>query len=157
MRHLGVLILILCFSSCHYFDKEKVNAEDLLQEELKMVDWNAIDQYPSFSLCDSSSTKAARKLCFETTLTSHIISKLESEIIIVSETINDTIIMEFQISEKGLLNVKHIESSPFISAQIPEIDSLLIASVKDLPTIFPAIKRGQQVKTEFKLPIILKD
>ena len=36
-------------------------------------------------------------------------------------------------------------------------DSLLVASVKDLPNIFPAIKRGQQVKTEFKLPIIIKD
>lgn len=157
MRYLGILILFVCLSSCQYYDKEKVNAEDLLNEELQTFNWNAIDQYPSFSQCDSSSTKQERKLCFETTLNSHIISRLENELIIVSETVNDTLIMEFQISEKGELKVKHVESSPFIKSQIPDIDSLLTASVKDLPTIFPAIKRGQQVKTEFKLPIIIKN
>ena len=65
--------------------------------------------------------------------------------------------MEFQISEEGQLTVNKVETTIFIKAQIPDIDSLLMTSVKNLPTIYPAIKRGQQVKTEFKLPIIIKN
>ena len=40
--------------------------------------------------------------------------------------------------------------------QIPEIDSLLHESLKGIPKITPAIKRGQQVTTAFELPIIVK-
>ena len=49
-----------------------------------------------------------------------------------------------------------MEVDSLTNQEIPNIKVLLAKSIDSLPKIFPAIKRGQQVKTEFKLPIIIK-
>jgi hypothetical protein len=156
MKYLTILFLILCFTSCDYFDKKKITSEEILQEDLQTFNWNEVDEYPTFVSCDSSSSKAERKKCFETTLSSHIISQLAQEKIVITKDINDTISIKFLISEIGELSVLEVKSSEEIKAQIPEIDSFLIQSLKGLPKILPAFKRGQQVKTEFKLPVVIK-
>ena len=58
--------------SCEYFNAKKTSSEAILKEELKTFNWNDVDEYPSFSICDSSATKQERKQCFENTLTKHI-------------------------------------------------------------------------------------
>lgn len=155
MKYFGFFLLIICLTSCDYFEKKKVNAEDILNEELQTFNWNEVDEYPSFISCDSSSTKVERKQCFEQTLTQNISSHLSASSIIVTETIADTVIMTFQISETGVLKIMDIESSALTKSQIPELDSILTRSIIDLPQIFPAIKRGQQVKTQFKMPVVI--
>ncbi|RLD25870.1 MAG: hypothetical protein DRI75_12685 [Bacteroidetes bacterium] len=155
MKYLVIFFLFFCISSCDYFDKKKIFSEDILKEDLQTINWNDVDEYPTFSSCDSSSTKSQRKQCFETTLTTYITTQLSNEIIIVTKDINDTIMITFQISETGKLSVIEIKSSDLIKAQIPKMDTLLMESLKDLPNIFPAIKRSQQVKTEFKLPVVI--
>jgi len=133
-----------------------VNSQDIVKEELETFNWNEVDEYPSFENCNTSDTKALRKQCFQTTLTNHITSQLALRKIVVTEDLNDTIEMSFFISEKGDLRVLNIESNPKITSQIPEINTFLTESLNNLPQISPAIKRGQQVKTEFKIPIIIK-
>lgn len=155
MKYLTIIFLVLCFSSCDYFDKKKVYSEDILKEDLQTFNWNEVDEYPTFAACDNSSTKSQKKQCFETTLTTHIMSQLSNESIIVTEDINDTIVITFQISEKGKLSVIEIKSSDLIKSQIPEIDTLLVKGLNGLPQIFPAIKRSQQVKIEFRLPVVI--
>ena len=156
MKYLTILFLLFCISSCDYFDRKKITPEEILQEDLQTFNWNEVDEYPTFVSCDTSSTKVERKHCFETTLSSHITSQLAREKIVVTKDVNDTIIIKFLISNLGDLSVLEIKSSEQIKKQIPEIDSFLIHSLKDLPKILPAFKRGQQVKTEFKLPIVIK-
>ena len=155
MKYVTIFFLVLCFSSCNYFDKKKVYSEDILKEDLQTFNWNEVDEYPTFAVCDNASTKAQRKQCFETTLTTFIMPQFEKEMIVVTEDINDTIMITFQISETGILSVIDIKSSDLIKEQIPKMDTLLTESLKELPTIFPAIKRSQQSKTEFKLPIVI--
>jgi hypothetical protein len=133
-----------------------VNSQDIVKEELETFNWNEVDEYPSFDNCNTSDTKALRKQCFQTTLTNHITSQLALRKIVVTEDLNDTIEMSFFISEKGDLRILNIESNPKITSQIPEINTFLTESLNNLPQISPAIKRGQQVKTEFKIPIIIK-
>ena len=156
MKNLTIFILILCLSSCDYFDKKKVNSQDIVNEELQTFNWKDVDEYPSFQTCESSSSKQESKQCFEATLTSHITSQLAQEKIVVTKDINDTVIINFLISEKGELNVLSINNSDSIKSQIPEIDSFFRQSLNDLPEIQPAFKRGQHVKTEFKLPVVIK-
>lgn len=156
MKYLKFLILIVCLSSCDYFDKKKVNSQDIVKEELETFNWNEVDEYPTFDDCSSSDTKELRKQCFQTILTNHITSQLALRKIVVTEDLNDTIEMSFVISEKGNLSVLNIKSNPKITSQIPEINTFLNESLNNLPQISPAIKRGQQVKTEFKIPIIIK-
>ena len=156
MKYISLILLFFCISSCDYFDKKKVNAEDLLNQELNTFNWNEVDVYPSFATCDSSDVKEERKHCFENTLSSYIFKHLSKQNIIVSEVIDDTLKMKIEISDQGILNILSIDNSKIIQKLIPNIDSLLIASLDSLPKIFPAIKRGQQVKTQFELPVIIK-
>jgi len=155
MKYLSLFSLLLFVFSCNYFDKKKVYSEDILKEDLQTFNWNEVDEYPTFAICDSVSTKLQRKTCFESTLTTFIMSQLVAETIVVTKDINDTIVITFQISEEGKLSVEGIISSELIKQQIPKIDTYLFRSLKDLPKIFPAIKRSQQVKTEFKLPVVI--
>lgn len=156
MKNLTIFILILCLSSCDYFDKKKVNSQDIVNEELETFNWKDVDEYPSFQVCETSSSKQESKQCFETTLISHITANLSNEIIVVTENVEDTIMINFHISETGNLSVLNIKNKEATKEQIPNLDNLLTTSLDSLPKIFPAIKRGQQVKTEFTLPIVIK-
>ena len=156
MKQFTVFVLILCIFSCDYFDKKKVNSQDIVNEELQTFNWNEVDEYPSFKTCPSSSSKQESKQCFETTLINHITDKLSDEIIVVTETIEDSVLIKFHISETGNLSVINIKNKEETKEQIPNLDSLLLKSLDSLPAIFPAIKRGQQVKTEFTLPIVIQ-
>ena len=61
--------------------------------------------------------------------------------------------LELKVADK---EVQHKEAFVATSQEIPNIETLITDSLNTLPKIFPAIKRGQQVKTQFKLPIILR-
>jgi hypothetical protein len=150
------LLILLLATSCSYFEKKKVYSEDLLEEELQTFNWKEVDTYPTFSSCDSFTVKADLKACFQNTLVSNVNRFLEVQNIIVSEDINDTIRLKITVDNKGLLEVKSMTFKPETALQIPELDSLLRQSLKGIPKIFPAIKRGQQVTTAFELPVIVK-
>ena len=64
--HLCFLLIIL-LTACNYFEKQKVNSEDLLEEELQTFNWNEVDMYPRFSNCDSIIEKEESKICFQNT------------------------------------------------------------------------------------------
>ncbi|GGK21677.1 hypothetical protein GCM10007962_14820 [Yeosuana aromativorans] len=142
--------------SCEYFNAKKTSSEAILKEELQTFNWNDVDEYPSFSICDSSTTKQERKQCFENTLLNYITNSLQKDTIVVTQDINDTINLHLQVSSKGLLSLVDIQVDSLTFHEIPNIKELLAQSLDSLPKIFPALKRGQQVKTEFKLPIIIQ-
>ncbi|MEZ4797253.1 MAG: hypothetical protein R2785_08785 [Flavobacteriaceae bacterium] len=156
MKHLTVFVLIFCLFSCDYFDKKKVNSQDIVNEELQAFNWNEVDEYPSFKACESLSSKQENKQCFEIILTNHITKRLGNQFIVVTENVEDTVLIKFHISEVGNLSVLNIKNKEETKEQIPNLDSLLLKSLDSLPEIFPAIKRGQQVKTEFTLPIVIQ-
>lgn len=155
MRQICVFMLFVVLASCKYFDAKKTSSEAILKEELQTFNWNEVDEYPSFTVCDSSATKEERKYCFENTLTSYITNVLQKDTIIVTQDINDTIHLQLRVSDKGLLSLVNIQVDSLTNQEIPNIKELLLQSLDSLPKIFPALKRGQQVKTEFKLPIII--
>lgn len=156
MKYTTCFLLFFVFTSCNYFDKKKVDADELLSQELKTVNWNEVSEYPAFDSCVAVSSKQERKVCFESTLTTIISDRLSQQDIIVTEEVNDTIIIEFLISETGILEIHDIKVSNEVVTQIPEITELLQKSVDSLPQIHPATKRGNEVRTQFELPIILK-
>ncbi|MFB9056279.1 hypothetical protein ACFFU9_05930 [Mariniflexile ostreae] len=156
MKQICIFILITMLSSCEYFKVKKTSSETILNEELQTFKWNEVDTYPTFSTCDSVSSKLEKDHCFETILTHHIHSYLLNETIIVSQDIDDTIILDFQVSKDGTLTLLNSKIDSVTLQEIPNIKSLLRSSLDSLPEVFPAIKRGQHVNTQFKLPIIIK-
>ena len=156
MNRIAFLLLIVLFTSCNYFEKKKVNPEDLLEEELQTFNWNDVDTYPTFNGCDSITAKKESKICFQNTLLQHVNSYLANQNIVVSEDVNDTLRLKLIIDNKGLLKVESIKIKEETRFQIPVIDSLMRQSLKGIPKIYPAIKRGQQVTTAFELPVIVQ-
>ncbi|MBO3115616.1 hypothetical protein J4050_02595 [Winogradskyella sp. DF17] len=156
MRPLSLLLIFFVLSSCHYLEKKKVDSEDLLNEELQTFNWNDVDTYPTFDGCDSITDKAQSQMCFQQTMLSSVSSYLQSQNIIVSEDVNDTVVMRLEIDKSGSLRVQGIDMNSQTKLQIPELDSLLRESLKGIPKLYPAIKRNQQVTTVFELPVIVK-
>lgn len=155
MKQLCVFILVLMLSSCEYFNVKKTSSEAILNEELQTFNWDEVDIYPTFSVCDSLSTKKDKAFCFESVLTNQILNFLKEKSIVVTEDINDTIHLKFKVSETGKSTLDTFFVDSITLQQIPDIKLYIRESLQSLPKIYPAIKRGQQVKTEFELPIII--
>ncbi|MGB5418927.1 hypothetical protein [Algibacter sp.] len=156
MRYCLVLIFILSLTSCEYFNVKKTSSEAILKEELQTFNWNDVDDYPSFSDCDSITTKEDKKVCFQSVLTLHIWEYLGKEKLVVSQDITDTLMLKLQVSNTGKLVLLDAKIDSLTTQEIPNIKALINQSIDSLPEIFPAIKRGQQVTTQFKLPIVIK-
>lgn len=152
----SLLFLFLFLNSCQYFEKKKVYSDDIFEEMNRAIKWNEVDQYPAFSNCESLTEKHERKQCFENTLKRHINTFFSNQTIIVSEDIDDTLRLKLKIDKAGVIEVLSIQADSLTKIQIPQLDSLVKNNIASLPKIYPAIKRGQQVDTEFNLPIIIK-
>lgn len=156
MNRIVCLLILLIATSCDYFEKKKVYPEELLEEELQTFNWNEVDTYPTFINCESLTEKIERKVCFQNTLINNVNHYLETQNLVVSNDVNDTITLNIKIDKTGQLEVESIKIHPKTIQEIPEIDSLLRQSLKGIPKIYPAIKRNQQVTTAFELPVIVR-
>lgn len=156
MKQIVTFFLFFLLVSCQYFEAKKTTKDAILKKELKTFNWNEVDTYPSFPVCDSIQRLTNKKHCFENTLANHISTQLAKENFVVTQDINDTIILEFLISEKGQLQIQQFSVDSLTIAELPNIQQIIENSIDSLPPIYAAIKRGQQVKTQFKLPIILQ-
>lgn len=156
MNRIVCLLIVLFATSCNYFDKKKVYPEDLLEEELQTFNWNEVDTYPTFAGCDNMTSKDESKACFQNTLVTNVNRFLADQNLVVSNDVNDTITLKIKIDNYGGLVIESIKIRPETVEEIPDIDSLLHSSLKSVPKIFPAIKRGQQVTTAFEFPVIVK-
>lgn len=145
----------MLLTSCNYFSTKKVYTEDLLNEEMQSINWNDVDEYPTFSTCDSTATNLDKKACFERQLRDLLNAQLSKQNIVVTEDVNDTITLKIRIDNQGHFAIKNIEMKALTQTQIPQLDSILRHSFDSLPKIYPAIKRSQQVATEFSLPVVI--
>ncbi|TXE09691.1 hypothetical protein FUA26_09385 [Seonamhaeicola algicola] len=155
MKQAFGFIILIFFTSCQYFEAKKTTSEAILNEELKTFNWDEVDVYPSFSICDSLVTKATKRACFEHTLSAHILNFLQEEVIVVTQDVNDTITLNFKISEKGAITLNKTDIDSVTLQEIPNLKVLINNSLQTLPKVYAAIKRDQYVKTTFTLPIII--
>ena len=154
MRHFVLFYIILSFVSCDYFEQKKIRTEDIVAEELDAINWNDVDEYPTFDHCEDAGM-TERRACFEQSLTRYVMDFLSKQPMVVTETINDTVRVTFKVETSGEISVVDINSPDVVARELPAMDSLIVASLKGLPRIQPAIKRGQFVTTEFSLPIVI--
>lgn len=156
MKRLLFFYCLCVMWSCTYFESKKVTVDDILEDELQTFSWSEVDEYPTFEVCDSLTSKTDKKHCFETTLLQVLKTNLTVQGIVVEEDVSDTVLLKINISKSGVFTVKNIKSKPKTRQLIPDLDSLLLSSLDTLPKLYPAIKRSQQVTTEFTLPVVIK-
>ena len=156
MKYGCVALILLLFTSCEYLNVKKTSSEEILKEELQTFNWNELDVYPTFSICDSTITKIEKKQCFETILTSHLSGFLADVNFVVSQDVNDTLELTFVISDLGKASITDIKVKEETLLELPDIKEILQKSIDSLPKIFPALKRGQQVTSQFNLPVVIQ-
>ena len=155
MRKIILLLLILIFSSCNYFQRPVPNEKELLEKELKSINWNQVDQYPSVSGCDSLATRELQKQCFFDYLKVAVQLKLSVDSLKIKNPKTDTIKVRVTILPNATLIFEPQFPSDSVSYNIQKVDSLLKVKLVDFSKINPATKRGIPVKTQFILPVVL--
>jgi hypothetical protein len=157
VKKFATLVLLAFLSSCQYFEKQVPTEKELLEKELKSIDWSKVDTYPSISECDSLTDLELRKQCFFEYLSATIQQKLN-----VDTPFNkmypeiDTIQVKVTVLPDATMIFEPQFEQDSLSYDKVKIDSILHARLVDLPQVNPAIKRGIPVKTQFILPVILK-
>ena len=151
-----VFLSLLLFSSCQYFEKQVPSEKDLLQKELKSINWKEVDEFPSVYGSDTIENKIERQQCFFEYMTQLIQHKLSVDTLSVLYPELDTIEVKVTVYPNSRIIYEPLFPKDSLSYDIVKIDSILKARLVGFPKINPAIKRGIPVKTQFILPVILK-
>ena len=155
MKRVVFFLLMLLLSSCSFFDSKQKRTQELIDEELRLIDWNSVDSYPFFYTCDEAVTKEQQKICFEETLISHFQETLNDFEFTLTDKESETVDVIFVIDTLGRINVATIEKNALVLNQMPEFDGVITQSLKNLPKLAPALKRGIPVNTKYRIPVQL--
>jgi hypothetical protein len=156
LKQYFLFLVFILFNSCQYFDKQVPSEKELLQKELKAINWNEVDEYPSMVDCDKIEDKKQREQCFFEVLTQLIQEKLCNDTLAMLYPELDTIEVKVTVFPNATMKFEPQFPKDSVAYDKIKIDSILKARLVDFPKINPAIKRGLPVKTQFILPVILK-
>ena len=156
LKQLYFLLVFVLFNSCQYFDKQVPSEKELLQKELKNINWKEVDEYPSVVDCEKIENKKQRQQCFFEVLTQLIQEKLSVDTLSVLYPELDTIEVKVTVFPNATMQFEPQFPKDSVAYDTIKIDSILKARLVDFPKVNPAIKRGIPVKTQFILPVILK-
>jgi hypothetical protein len=150
------LTLLFLISSCQYFGGEVPSKKELLDKELNAINWDEVDEFPSFSECDKIKNERMQKQCFFEFLTQTIQEKLSSDTLVTLYPELDTIEVKVTVFPNSTMKFEPQFPKDSIAYDTVKIDSILQSRLVNFPKVHPATKRGLPVKTEFILPVIIK-
>ena len=154
-KAIALFLVSLCFS-CQYFEKKVPNEKELLDKQLKEINWNEVDEYPSVADCEKLTNATQRKQCFFEFLTTTIQQKLAVDTLSTMFPKLDTIEVKVTVFPNSTMEFEPQFPKDSIAYDTIKIDSILHVRLVDFPKVNPAIKRGIPVKTQFLLPVIIK-
>ena len=152
-----ILLIPIIFNSCKYINQQVPSEKELLQKELRSINWNEVDEFPSIVYCDTIENKTQQQQCFFELMLKLIQEKLNTSPFSSLDTEIDTIEVRVTIFSDASLQFKPQFPNDSVAYDIQKIDSLFKARLVNFPKINPAIKRGVPVKTQFTLPVIIKN
>jgi hypothetical protein len=155
-RFLPLLIISLLCISCDGIITQKKSSEEFLEEELKTINWNEVDTYPLFPVCDESQSKINQQRCFEATLHNHLKSTIQNQELVSNILIEDTLLIHLSISKDSEFFITEISGDSLTFLTFPDLQNQLYESISLLSKVEPALKRGVPVNTMFVLPLVIK-
>ena len=156
MKKLISYFLVLSFFSCQFFDKQVPSEKELLNKQLKEINWKEVDQYPSIADCEKLTDAKQRKQCFFEFMASTIQQKLSVDTLKILFPKLDTIEVKVTVNPDATMQFEPQFYKDTAAYDTIKIDSILKIKLVDFPRVNPALKRGIPVKTQFILPVIIK-
>lgn len=151
----ALFVVLLSQGSCQYFDKQVPNKAALLQKELQAINWNQVDEYPSFAQCDSIADSKANQTCFFDYLSQLIQARLGADTLSIMYPNLDTISLKVTVMPNATFKFEP-QILDTVAYNKAFVDSVFKARLVGFPKVNPAIKRGLPVKTQFVLPVVLQ-
>ncbi|WP_291128398.1 hypothetical protein [Flavobacterium sp. UBA7682] len=151
----ALFLLTLCIS-CQYLEKKVPSEQELLDKQMQEINWKEVDEYPSVGDCEKLTDANQRKQCFFDFLTATIEQKLAIDTLATMFPKLDTIEVRVTVLPDATLEFKPEFPKDSVAYDTIKIDSILRARLIDFPKVNPALKRGIPVKTQFVLPVIIK-
>lgn len=156
-KTIQLLFLLLAIQSCQYFEKQVPDEKELLKQELKKINWDEVDEFPSVLQCDTIIDAAIKKQCFFDYMAQTIQERIGIDTLRIEYPKIDTINVKITINTDSSLQFETQYTNDSIAlADKTKIDSILMSRLSDFPKVEPAIKRGVKVKTQFVIPVIIK-
>jgi hypothetical protein len=149
------IVLGLSLTSCEWFASPETKTRQLVEEELSAINWNEVDQFPLFDACDETASKPDQKNCFEQNLVMHLAMSLQDSEFQSDQTLSDTLYVDFMVDNQGRISVVSMDKNPEFSKENPEFERIVAKSLRSLPRLEPALKRGIPVSSRFRIPLVL--
>jgi hypothetical protein len=156
LKQFSLFFLILIFQSCQYFEKQVPSEKELLDQQIKEINWKEVDQYPSISDCEQLTNNEQRKNCFFEFMANAIQQKLSVDTLKILFPKLDTIEVKVTVNSDSSMLFEPQFPKDSVAYDTIKIDSILKLKLVDFPKVNPAVKRGIPVKTQFILPVIIK-
>jgi hypothetical protein len=156
MKKALALLLLFLISSCQYLGGEVPSKKELLDKELNAINWNEVDEFPSFSECDKIKDERMQNQCFFEFLTQTIQEKLSSDTLVSLYPELDTIEVKVTVFPNSSMKFEPQFPKDSTTYDTIKMDSILKSRLVNFPKVNPATKRGLPVKTQFILPVIIK-
>ena len=149
MRFFYVIFFIVIFTSlsCSFLSEDDKN-----QNLNAIVDYTKVDVSPTIKICKNLQLKK-NSVCFSEEIHKRIKASLRTYNFVTEQAINEVVLIDLLIDNKGNFKLKKITASVVIKNQLPKLESVLRSAIKKLPRITPAFKRGIPVTTQYQLPL----
>lgn len=155
MRALGCAFCLFLLVSCDWLPSKEARTQKIVENELRSIDWNDVDQYPLFDSCDEIAPKQEQKTCFESTLLQNLAMTIQDVDFVLNKEIQTTLYVDFLVDANGEISILEIDRDSLLDEQLPEFYGIITKGLNSLPKPAPALKRGIPVRTRFRLPLQL--
>jgi len=157
VRETLIIISFFLLNSCQFDFKidRKISVDEFINEELKSFNWNEVDQYPVFENCLVINNISEKNNCFVETITESFKENLTNNSLVLNRTLVDTVNMILKVDKTAEISIESINISSQNIKYKEVISRSFNNTISNLPKLYPAIKRGQQVDVIFKIPIII--
>ncbi len=148
-------LILLGMGSCDWFASKETRTRKLVDQEMQGINFNELDQFPLFEDCDETAAKFTQRDCFQNTLLLHLSMTLQDFQFRTEERLRDTVWVDFLVDRNGGISVLGMDRHPELMEQNPEFEQIISGSLRSLPRLQPALKRGVPVSAQFRIPLIL--
>ena len=138
MKKALALLFLILISSCQYFGGEVPSKKELLDKELNAINWNEVDEFPSFSECDKIKDERMQKQCFFEFLTQTIQEKLTSDTLATLYPELDTIEVKVTVFPNSTMKFEPQFPKDSTAYDTIKIDSILKSRLVNFPKVNPA-------------------
>ena len=157
MRKTSLIFSFFFFLACDldFQISKKISVDEFVNDEMKSFNWSEVDQFPVFENCTQINETSKKNNCFITTISDSLSLNFIKNDLVLNRTLTDTVFLKFKVDKKGIIEIENIEIGEYMLSYKEVINRSFVKTAANLPKLYPAIKRGQEVDVTFHLPILV--